>query len=146
MNEPDISKRSADTSKMLDYGFNVYMVRNIIDDSSVIDKVKVELGKKTEAEIIANDKITVLSKKSEEKRNITYKANIDKIVAPVKKGDKVGTIDIIEDNKIIGTVEATVKEDIAKALEELGVGAGIRGETLTLEQFARLSNILKKYM
>lgn len=36
------------------------------------------------------------------------------------------------------------KEDIAKALEELGVGAGIRGETLTLEQFARLSNILKK--
>ena len=38
------------------------------------------------------------------------------------------------------------KEDIAKALEELGVGASIRGETLTLEQFAQLSNILKKYM
>ena len=38
------------------------------------------------------------------------------------------------------------KEDIAKALEKLGVGASIRGETLTLEQFARLSNILKKYM
>lgn len=38
------------------------------------------------------------------------------------------------------------KEDIAKALEELGVGASIRGEILTLEQFARLSNILKKYM
>ena len=38
------------------------------------------------------------------------------------------------------------KEDIAKTLEELGVGASIRGETLTLEQFARLSNILKKYM
>ncbi len=38
------------------------------------------------------------------------------------------------------------KEDIAKALEELGVGASTRGETLTLEQFARLSNILKKYM
>lgn len=38
------------------------------------------------------------------------------------------------------------KEDIAKAIEELGVGASIRGETLTLEQFAQLSNILKKYM
>ena len=38
------------------------------------------------------------------------------------------------------------KEDIAKALEELGVGVSIRGETLTLEQFAQLSNILKKYM
>lgn len=115
MNEPDSSKRSSDTSKMLDYGFNMYMVRNIIDDTTTITKKTVELGKKLEVEIIANDKITVLSKKNEEIRNITYEANIDKIVAPVKKGDIVGTINIIEDNKIIGTVEATVKEDIDKA-------------------------------
>ena len=115
MNEPDSSKRSSDTSKMLDYGFNMYMVRNIIDDTTTITKKEVELGKELEVEIIANDKITVLSKKNEETRNITYEANIDKIVAPVKKGDIVGTINIIEDNKIIGTVEATVKEDIDKA-------------------------------
>lgn len=115
MNEPDSSKRSSDTSKMLDYGFNMYMVRNIIDDTTTITKKTVELGKKLEVEIIANDKITVLSKKNEKIRNITYEANIDKIVAPVKKGDIVGTINIIEDNKIIGTVEATVKEDIDKA-------------------------------
>lgn len=115
MNEPDISKRSSDTSRMLDYGFNTYMVKNIIDDKSVIDKAKVELGKIKEIDIIAKDKITVLSKKSEEERNITYKANIDKLVAPIKKGDKVGTIDIIEDNKVIGVVDATVKENIDKA-------------------------------
>ena len=115
MNEPDISKRSADTSRMLDYGFNMYMVKNIIDDSSTIDKKEVELGKEKEVEIIASDKITILSKKSEENRNITYETNINKIVAPVKKGDKVGTIDIIEDGKIIGTVEATVKKDIDKS-------------------------------
>lgn len=115
MNEPDSSKRSADTTKMLDYGFNAYMVKNIIDDSTVIAKKGVELGKKLVVEIIANDKITVLSKKSEEKRNVTYEANIDKIVAPVKKGDKVGTINIIENGKVISTVDATVKEDIVKA-------------------------------
>ena len=80
-----------------------------------IDKKEVELGKEKEVEIIASDKITILSKKSEENRNITYETNINKIVAPVKKGDKVGTIDIIEDGKIIGTVEATVKKDIDKA-------------------------------
>lgn len=115
MNEPDSSKRSSDTSKMLDYGFNMYMVKNIIEDTTIIAKAKVELGKKTEIEIVANDKITVLSKKSEENRNITYETSIDKIVAPVKKGDVIGTINIIEDNKIIGTVEATVKEDVEKA-------------------------------
>lgn len=115
MNEPDSSKRSSDTSKMLDYGFNMYMVKNIIDEDIVITKSEVELGKKLEVEIIASDKITVLSKKSEENRNITYEANIDKIIAPVKKGDKVGTINIIEDGKIISIVDASVKEDIDKA-------------------------------
>lgn len=32
------------------------------------------------------------------------------------------------------------KEAISKAVEQLGKGAGVRGETLTLEEFARLSN------
>lgn len=38
------------------------------------------------------------------------------------------------------------KENILKSLEELGVGANIRGEILTLEQFAKLSNIMRKYL
>lgn len=38
------------------------------------------------------------------------------------------------------------KEHIQQSLEELGVGANIRGETLTLEQFAKLSNIMRKYL
>lgn len=36
------------------------------------------------------------------------------------------------------------KEAIQASIEELGVPAGIRGEALTLEQFARLSNIIGK--
>jgi 16S rRNA (adenine1518-N6/adenine1519-N6)-dimethyltransferase len=36
------------------------------------------------------------------------------------------------------------KEVIQESIEELGVPASIRGETLTLEQFARLSNIIGK--
>lgn len=36
------------------------------------------------------------------------------------------------------------KEEIQNSLAELGVESNIRGEILTLEQFARLSNIIKK--
>ena len=115
MKEENTSKRSTDTTKMLDYGFNVYMVQTILDESTTIEKKKVELGKKMSVEIIPKENITILNKKSEELKNITYKANIDKIVAPIKKGDKVGTIDIIENNNIISTIDATVKEDISKA-------------------------------
>jgi 16S rRNA (adenine1518-N6/adenine1519-N6)-dimethyltransferase len=35
------------------------------------------------------------------------------------------------------------KENIIKTLEELGYSATIRGETLTLQEFARLSEALK---
>ena len=115
MKEENTSKRSADTTKMLDYGFNIYMVQTILDEKTTIEKKKVELGKTLTAEIVPKENITILNKKSDDKKNITYKTNINKIIAPVKKGDKVGTIDIIEDNNIISTIDATVKEDISKA-------------------------------
>lgn len=115
MKEENTSKRSADTTKMLDYGFNIYMVQTILDEKTTIEKKKVELGKTLTTEIVPKENITILNKKSDEQKNITYKTNISKITAPVKKGDKVGTIDIIEDNTIISTIDATVKEDIAKA-------------------------------
>ena len=115
MKEEDTNKRSADTSKMLDYGFNVYMVQTILDEKTTIEKQKVELGKKLTTEIVPKESITILNKKNEEIKNITYKTNINKIIAPVKKGDKVGTIDIIEEGKVISTIDATVKENIEKA-------------------------------
>lgn len=114
MKEENTSKRSADTTKMLDYGFNIYMVQTILDEKTTIEKKKVELGKTLTTEIVPKENITILNKKSDDQKNITYKTNINKIIAPVKKGDKVGTIDIIEDNNIISTIDATVKEDISK--------------------------------
>ena len=115
MKEENTSKRSADTTKMLDYGFNIYMVQTILDEKTTIEKKKVELGKTLTTEIVPKENITILNKKSDDQKNITYKTNLNKIIAPVKKGDKVGTIDIIEDNNIISTIDATVKEDISKA-------------------------------
>lgn len=115
MNEEDTGKRSSDTKKMLDYGFNMYMTQNIIDEKTSIIKEKVELGKVLNVEIVPKRTITILSKKTDGKRNISYKANLNILVAPLKKGEKVGTIDILEDNKVISSVDATVKENIEKA-------------------------------
>ena len=45
MNEPTAAKRSSDTTKMLDYGYNIYTVKNIVDNNTKLKSVKVELGK-----------------------------------------------------------------------------------------------------
>ena len=115
MKEENTSKRSADTTKMLDYGFNIYMVQTILDEKTTIEKKKVELGKTLTTEIVPKENITILNKKSDDQKNITYKTNINKIIAPVKKGDTIGTIDIIENNKVISNIDATVTENIDKA-------------------------------
>ena len=58
--------------------------------------------------------INILNTKSGTKRNITYKVEINNIKAPVKKGDIVGKINIIEDNKTIMTIDAIAKNNIKK--------------------------------
>lgn len=115
MNEETAAKRSSDTTQMLDYGFNTYAVKTIVDDKKVIGKADVFLGDKKAVDITSLEEVTILKKKTEEDRNITYKVNVQTLTAPIKKGDKVGTIDIIEDGKVISTISATVIEDVNKA-------------------------------
>ena len=62
MKEENTSKRSADTTKMLDYGFNIYMVQTILDEKTTIEKKKVELGKTLTTEIVPKENITILNK------------------------------------------------------------------------------------
>ena len=52
--------------------------------------------------------------------------------------------------KIVKTKTNTVmeyitKEEVEAAIDALGKGASVRGETLTLEEFARLSDLLSPY-
>lgn len=41
--------------------------------------------------------------------------NLDKIKLPIKKGDKIGVLKLKDGNKVISTVDLTVKEDVEKA-------------------------------
>lgn len=48
----------------------------------------------------------------------------------------------LQNSLVNGGIDVT-KEQIANALEQMGLSAGVRGETLSLEQFAKLSNLLQ---
>ena len=115
MGEPSSKVRNAETTSMLDYGFNTYKMDNILPKDKIITKTKVELGTKEKVNIIPKEDISILNSKTGTKRNVTYKLKLKKINAPIKKGDKVGKINIIENNKIIMTKDATVSENINKA-------------------------------
>ena len=86
---------------MLDYGFNIYKLDTILSSKKILSKSIVNLGDKETVNVVAKEDITVLNKNTDGKRNVTYKLKLDTIKAPVKKGDKVGKIEVIENNQVI---------------------------------------------
>lgn len=115
MNEPTPQIRNSETTSMLDYGFNMYSIDKLLDTNTTLDKVKVDLGKTLDAEIVPTEEVKILNSKTSDKRNVTYDLELNKIKAPVKKGDIVGTIKVYEEGNIINEIPATVKYDIDKA-------------------------------
>lgn len=114
MGEPSSAIRNSETTTMLDYGFNTYEAKKIITKDSVISKQKVEFGKKDSVELTPMEDYKVLKEKSSTNKNITYQLSSNPIKAPVKIGDKVGKIKIIENNKTIQEIDVTVKENVNK--------------------------------
>ena len=115
MGEPTSAIRNSETTNMLDYGFNSYQIDSILTTNSVLDTKKVILGEKKEVQIVPKENVNILNTKIGTKRNVTYQVNIGNIKAPVKVGDVVGKINVLEDNKVIMTIDATVMTSIPKA-------------------------------
>ena len=115
MGEPSSAIRNSEVTGMLDYGFNTYQINSILSKDTSIDTRNVTLGKENSVNIVPKDEINILNTKSGTKRNVTFQPKISTIKAPVKKGDVVGKIHIIENDNIIMTIDATVEKDIDKA-------------------------------
>lgn len=115
MGEADSSIRNKEVSNMLNYGYNLYQREVILDTNTIVGTINVEKGKEEKIDIVAKDEVSILLKKGSVKKEYVYKLNIQKIDAPIKIGDKVGTIDIYEDDNLIKTVDATVLKEVKKA-------------------------------
>lgn len=115
MNEPDTNTRNSETTSMLDYGFNNYSIDSILTKEEVVGKVKVDLGDKKEVEVVPISEVNVLNNKTKDKREVSYDVKLNSVKAPIKVGEKVGTLIVKESNKEIMQVDLTVKEDIKKA-------------------------------
>ena len=115
MGEPSSKIRNSETISMLEYGFNTYEMDKLLSKDKVIAKIKIPLGIKKQSEVISKEDINILNTKIGTKRNVTYKIELNQVKAPIKKGDIVGSINVIENNNIIMTRDATIKEDVNKA-------------------------------
>lgn len=116
MGEDSTENRSSDTVKMLNYGFNTFKVNIIKTNDEILGKVRVEGGKENYADIVLLNDATELLKNTDDISKYEFILKVDTIKAPVKKGDIVGSAEIIDnEGNIVDEVDVTVNNDILKA-------------------------------
>lgn len=115
MNESDSKVRNSETSEILDYGFNLYKVNNIVKQNEVVKKYIDNKSIKQENDVIVKENINILNKKNSKKRKITYSVKLDKKTLPIKKMEKIGIIEIKENGKTIYKDNVYSKDEIKKA-------------------------------
>ena len=115
MGEPSSTIRNSETTAMLDYGFNTYQIDTLLNKNQILGEKRVLLGDEEKVKVVPLNDVNILNSKIGTKRNVTYEVEIDDIKAPVKVGDIVGKINVIEDGKTIMEVDVTVINNIKKA-------------------------------
>ncbi len=116
MGEDTTENRSADTVRLLNYGFNTFKLNTFKRKSEVLGQIRIEGGKKEFAAVVLVNDATELLKNTDNIPKYTFNIKVTKIKAPVQKGDVIGQAEIIDnEGNIIDEVDLTVKEDIAKA-------------------------------
>ncbi len=113
----DGKTRFAEASNLFNYGFDNYCSKMVIDKTNPMDiSVEVNKGKEGSVKIIPEENVFIFSA-----RNLKDNVTIDfipteKITAPIKRGDIVGTLTVYKDNVEYAKVNALSTEDVDKKI------------------------------
>lgn len=108
--------RSKDTVSMLNYGFNTYKLDVLLKKEEELGSIKIEKGKKESTKVYLKEDITMLSKITDSEETFTYNLVAKEKSAPLKQGEKVGYLEVIDSKgNIVSEVDVVTNEDIEKA-------------------------------
>ena len=111
---PNSKQRFADASALLNYGFANYKIEKFASEGDNFGTVNIEKGTTENVSAICEKDFSYLSSKSESSE-ITNKIKLNKnVCAPVKKGDKIGSIIYFANGNKIGTVNLVSDTDVSK--------------------------------
>ena len=114
MGEENNKIRNQDTIALLNYGFSNFKIETILKSDADLGKIHIKSGKSEYAKLkLMNDAVDLVNILEQNKYN--YKITKDKVSAPLKVGDKVGTLSIYANDIKIKDYDLTIDKDIKKA-------------------------------
>ena len=104
--------RNAEVSELFNYGFANYESRTVIAEGEIVDEsIAVSGGKKDTICGVAKSNVSIFCKKGS-LQNIEKELHLDKVSAPVRKGDKIGEIRIMLNGEETGQTDILANEDV----------------------------------
>ncbi|MBQ4262706.1 MAG: D-alanyl-D-alanine carboxypeptidase [Bacilli bacterium] len=106
--------RTADTISMMEYGNNMYTSKTIYKKEDITGKINIKNSVNRKAKYTLEEDINIITEKTRKEIDYTSEILLDDVKAPLKKGDKVGTLKLNVDNNTL-EYNLVVTEDIEKA-------------------------------
>lgn len=106
--------QTSDAMHLLDYGFDHYNAISLAPRGEICGTVKVKSGKVKEIGAVLPKELNAIYAKSDG-INFTRRLELpDKIEAPVKKGQKLGEIQVFSNGKLLTTVDLVAADHVAR--------------------------------
>lgn len=113
---PTPKERNAQVTKMLDYAFSQYTTHPVYKKDEVLTESKVSKGNVKTVTGVTSEPISILTKKGSNPKDFSKNIKMNKdLKAPIKKGDRIGTLQIKKDGKVYVESPIVAKEDIDTA-------------------------------
>lgn len=106
--------RNQDATDLLDYGFNTYKVDLLNKKNEVVKELEIEKGNKSKVNAILKHDVSILRKKSDAGINYDTSVKINDIKLPLKKGDVVGKLEVLDNGNVIKSEDLIIDEDVSK--------------------------------
>ncbi|MEB1808750.1 MAG: D-alanyl-D-alanine carboxypeptidase [Bacillaceae bacterium] len=116
MGAPSPKERNRQVTEMLDYAFSQYMTHKLYDRDHEMAQVKVSKGAINKVGAVTAEPVSLLTKKGETVEDMTEKVTIvEDLKAPIKKGDKLGTLIIENQGQVVSETDLVAVEDVPSA-------------------------------
>ncbi len=107
-------KRQADASALLNYGFSAYSNKNIVEKNFKVKTLDVPKSTGSEINVVTNEGYSLLHKKTDAPE-VKTDTKIEKLKAPLKKGDEVGVMNVYINGEKKHTIKLISDSDAPKA-------------------------------
>ncbi len=115
LGEPSSKVRFYETTKLMNMAFAIYQAKVVVDKEEFGERfIDVPNGKGFRFGVTLEDSIYQVVERGQE---VTYttKIEIANVKAPIAKGDKVGTVYILDGNNVVGSVDMIATSDVEQA-------------------------------